>query len=377
MNENEIKRFAALHLWIGILLFSVCFWDIYALKVSDWFYYYPFKISVLCYYFGMSYFISVKKVSPATCMDFSMPVFYIYSYIGMMYLHPTYLFSFYEGLAVLCFIYNGSSFRYAAHTFFALVLNLICFQNMPEPDFIKAGHSIVPHLKIVTIIMAVLSYVIFHFFNRQKQVIIKMDQKFASIGRQSAFLLHELKSPLSRFMVKNADKDNRDAEYIYSIVEGVELLITKKENLSFIKLNWEDIKSYLEDEFSETCKHYQITMEISGFEGEGSGHRSTIKLALKNLIKNAVESIVQENKPGIIKITRIDNLIEVSNDGSIISSEKIDQLFQPFYSEKKTKSNYGIGLHFVDSVVKAHNGTIEVKVENGWNIFKLKLGQIS
>jgi C4-dicarboxylate-specific signal transduction histidine kinase len=116
---------------------------------------------------------------------------------------------------------------------------------------------------------------------------------------------------------------------------------------------------------------------VSGLEGLGFGHRSTIKLALKNLIKNAVESIALEEKQGIIMVSRNENVVTVSNNGSVINKEKLDQLFKPFYTEKNTKTNYGIGLHFVESVVKAHDGTIRVQVENGWNIFKIKLGEVS
>lgn len=377
MNDNEIKNFASLHYWVGLILTAVVFWDIYGLKVSDWPYYYPFKIFVISSYFIIAFLIQKKKISPVIGFDISMTIYYFYSYIGVVYLHSTYIFAFFEGFVVFCFIYSGPPIRYSLLTIFALILSVLSVQTMPEPDFVKEGQTIRHHLEVLLAIMALVTFLTYWLFSRQKKLIAKLDQKFASIGRQSAFLLHELKSPLSRFMMRNSEKDNRDAEYILSIVEGVELLITKKENLSFMTFNWRDIKSYLEDEFHETCKHYQIQMEISGLESEGFGHRSTIKLALKNLIKNAVESIALENKGGVIKINRNENTIEVSNNGSIISKEKIDQLFKPFYSDKNTKTNYGIGLHFVDCVVKAHNGTIGVQVEDGWNIFRIKLGGVS
>lgn len=377
MNDNELKRFASLHYWVGSILLAVCYWDIFILKVADWPFYYPFKLITISVYFVVAYLVQKEKLKPLHGFDISCTTFYLYSYIGTTYLHSTYIFSFYEGLLIICFVYTGAFLRYSALTLFGLVLTLLSIQHMPEPEFIKQGYSLRPHLQILTAILGILTFVVYWFFNRQRVLIYKMDQKFASIGRQSAFLLHELKSPLSRFMMRNSEKDNRDAEYILSIVEGVELLISKKENLSFMTFNWNDIKSYLEDEFRETCKHYHIQMELSGLEGEGFGHRSTIKLALKNLIKNAVESIALENKGGTIKVKRSAEMIEVSNNGSVISKEKMDQLFKPFYSDKNTKTNYGIGLHFVDSVVKTHDGTIGVQVENGWNIFKIKLGGMS
>lgn len=378
MNDNEAKGFATLLQWVGFILILVVFWDIYGLKVSSWPYYYPYKIFVIGSYFIMAYLINRRKISPVMGFEISMVIYYLYSFIGTTYLHSTYIFAFFEGFVVFCFIYSGSPLRYSLLTILAFVLSIVSVQTMPEPDFVKEGQSIKHHLHVLLGVMALVTFLTYWLFSRQRKLIARMDQKFASIGRQSAFLLHELKSPLSRFMVRNSDKDNRDAEYILSIVDGVELLITKKENLSLMKFDWKDIKSYLEDEFQETCKHYQIQFEIDGMEGECFGHRSTIKLALKNLIKNAVESIAHSNnKQGTIRVKCRGNIIEVSNNGSIITKEKIEQLFKPFYSEKNSKTNYGIGLHFVESVVKAHDGTIGVHVEDGWSIFKIKLGEKS
>lgn len=377
MDKNENNRFAAIHYSVGLILFAVVFWDIYGIKVDGWTYYYHFKIPVISSYFIMGYLNQKNRLEGRIGFMISCLIFYIYSYVCLTYLHPTYVFSFYEGLVLISLFYKGSFKSYALITTFGMILAALGIQMMPEPDFVKEGASVRHHLQTITMVFGVLAVIFFWFFNRQREIIYIKDQKFASIGRQSAFLLHELKSPLSRFIAKSSEKDNPDADYIFSIIEGVELLITKKENLTFGKLNWNEIGTYLSKEFGPVCQHYKIQFEISGFDGDGFGHRSTIKLALKNLIKNAVEAIVSEGTSGIIRVTRFENIIEVSNNGSVISKDKIEQLFKPFYSGKKTRSNHGIGLHFVDSVVKAHNGNIGVQVEGGWNIFKITLGSLS
>ena len=377
MNNAERNRFAALHYVVGTVLLFVCIWDFYGLKVTGWAFYYPMKIVAIGTYFLVGYLVKNEKLNPQTGFDISCVVFYLYSFLGTKYLHSTYIFAFYGGLCFISFYYAGPVLRYLAITVFGTGLALISTYYMPEPDFVKVGASIKPHLYLFTIIFGILGFVIYWFFNRQREIIYQKDQKFASIGRQSAFLLHELKSPLSRFMMSNSEKDNRDADYILSIVEGVELLISKSENLSFVNFEWNNIKTYLEHEFEEPCRHYNIKLDILGFEGQGHGHISTIKLALKNLVKNAVEAIALEKTHGHIKISRDDNCLEVSNNGSVITKEKLNQIFTPFYSGKNSASNHGIGLHFVESVVKAHMGSIDVNVEDGWNIFKIRLGKMS
>lgn len=377
MDKKERNRISYLLYWTSAILFGICIWDIYGLQVTSWPFYYPFKALTLTVFLFSGLLIQKGKIDPVIGFDCVLYYFYIYSFIGVVFLHPTYVVSFYEGLLVICFLYNGNTFRYALLTIFGLTLALLSLHIMPEPDFIKDGYTLKPHLDVLTIVFACMSFFIYWFFNRQREILYKLDQQFASIGRQSAFLLHELKSPLSRFMASSSEKDNRDAEYILSIIEGVELLISKKENVILTNFDWNNIKNYLEDEFKDICSYYNITLEISGFDGKGYGHRSAIKLAIKNLIKNAVEAIAIEKKLGTIKVRRDNYTIEVSNNGSLIKKEQIDKLFKPFYSKKDPKSHLGIGLHFVDSVVRAHNGRIKVEVVNDWNVFKLEFGTVN
>lgn len=373
MNEEENKRFVNLNYFVGSILALVCLWDIYGLKVSSWQYYYPFKISILSVYFGLAYLVSKKKISHNLAMDISCYSFYVYSYIGVRFLHSTYIFSFYEGLAVICVIYSASFLRYFTLTTFGLILAAFSIELMPEPDFIKAGHTIRVHLHIVNLIFGIITLFCYWFFNRQRRIINEMTHRFALIGRQASFLLHELKSPLARFMARNSEKENKDGDYIYSIIEGVEMLVTKKENFSyyFTHFNWAEIQSYLENEFALTCEQYKIPLQIEGFEGNGFGHKSTIKLALKNLIKNAIESVAHEPNNCSIRVNHKANVIEVSNSGPPINIEIIDKLFSPFYSEKKNEKNFGIGLYFVESVVKAHDGIIKLESKDGWNTFRI------
>ena len=349
------------------------FWDVFILKVTGWTYYYPFKFAVILSYFFVGFLVRKGKLLPSTGFEITTPIFYIYSYVCMNYLHPTYIFSFYQGIIFYSFVYMGSFLRYSFISLLGFVLAFISIQAMPEPDFIKPGHSIKEHLEILTAILVIISIVVYHFFNRQREILYQKDQQFASIGRQAAFLLHELKSPLNRFIASNSEKTNNDAEYILSIIEGVELLISRKENLSFQKFEWSDIEKYLRSEFGAACAFHQIDLQISGFEGDGRGHRSTIRLALKNLVKNAIEAFNSNSPDRIIRVLRDKDTIEVSNNGEVVSKEKIDKLFEPFVSDKNSRTNLGIGLHFVETVVKAHNGHINVVVENGWSKFRMKL----
>jgi len=329
---------------------------------------------MLLIFFGCAYLLKKNKIDAASAYDFSTFFFYLYCFIGTYFLHPTYIFAFFEGMTILCLIYRSKTWRYLANALWGLSLALISIHVIPEPDFVKAGETIKPHLQVVTVIFASISVLVYYVFNLQREKVQELTNRFAFIGQQAAFLLHELKSPLARFMSKHSEADNKDAEYIYSIIEGVELLVSKQ-GPKLLEFDWGDIASNLKEEFSEICEHYQIKLELVGIEGRAIGHKSTLRLAIKNLVKNAIEAIAQSGKPGTIWIKRSGEMIEVSNNGPLLSTEKIQQIFRPFYSEKTGKQNFGIGLHFVESVVNAHKGKIEVEVQKEINIFRIKLGE--
>lgn len=375
MNDNERNRFVALHVFLANILLALTFWEIASLPRMTGAIYYFLKFLGIGSYYLLSFLIYKEKLKPSRAFNISCVVFFLYSYASVITINPLYILAFYGGFVLFSLFYTDTLKRYLLNTFFGFALAFLSIKTMARPEFIEAGYEIDGPLLGITFVFFVLSLITFWLVNRQREIIFQKDQKFAVLGRQSAFLLHELKSPLSRFLSR-AEGNNRDADNILSIIEGVELLVTRRENLHLGKLDWSYVGNSLQEEFRPVCDIYKIKLELSGFEGEGQGHRSTILLALKNLIKNAVEAIAASGEEGAIRVNRSGNTIEVSNNGSVISKDQLAQLFKPFVSGKKTNTNYGIGLHFVESVVKAHNGEIVVTSESGWNVFTIKLGGI-
>jgi two-component system nitrogen regulation sensor histidine kinase NtrY len=93
-----------------------------------------------------------------------------------------------------------------------------------------------------------------------------------------------------------------------------------------------------------------------------------IEQVMINLVKNASESY-PENYPGKKSITvsaeEQDNRtrITVTDKGSGISEEMLEQIFIPFYTTKKDGS--GIGLPLSRQIMRLHKGTLEVKSSPG------------
>jgi signal transduction histidine kinase len=89
---------------------------------------------------------------------------------------------------------------------------------------------------------------------------------------------------------------------------------------------------------------------------------------LKNLLINAIEAI--ELKGTIdIETDFIDDKIclSVADNGVGIPKESIEKVLTPFYSTKKGKNNFGLGLSYCYKVMKCHNGSLKInsKVNQG------------
>jgi PAS domain S-box-containing protein len=86
-------------------------------------------------------------------------------------------------------------------------------------------------------------------------------------------------------------------------------------------------------------------------------------IALLNILINAVEAIEHDNGRISIKIKKDKEhaIVEITDNGSGISEDKIPRLFEPYYTSKR--NGIGLGLASTLNIIQAHNGTIEVTSE--------------
>lgn len=88
-------------------------------------------------------------------------------------------------------------------------------------------------------------------------------------------------------------------------------------------------------------------------------------MAFDNLIKNAIEAMQRTLKMLTIRNCLTDKYIEVkvSDTGKGIPEDKIKQIFEPFFTSKVYGP--GLGLTFVQRIIREHGGTISVESEHG------------
>jgi two-component system sensor histidine kinase FlrB len=93
------------------------------------------------------------------------------------------------------------------------------------------------------------------------------------------------------------------------------------------------------------------------------GNQDALFGALMNLLNNAVEAGAQHIQFSIQQMDAECLQLTISDDGSGIEPHQKDRLFEPFYTSKTNGT--GLGLAVVDSVLRAHNGSISCYSEPG------------
>ncbi len=212
----------------------------------------------------------------------------------------------------------------------------------------------------------------------------RIEEGFSRLSHFSADIAHELRTPLTNIVTQTQvglSKERRTEDYqelLYSNLEDMERLskmvsdmlwLAKSEN-GLITPNFEPINLHEEvqslfDFFEALAEDRNITLAIVGNASKVSGDRELIRRALTNLLSNAIRH-TPEGKTIRVTLVDIENemaSISVTNEGSSISTENLERIFDRFYrvdpSRQRHSDGTGLGLAIVKTVVEAHNGLIQ------------------
>lgn len=94
-----------------------------------------------------------------------------------------------------------------------------------------------------------------------------------------------------------------------------------------------------------------------------------------NLVKNAAEALPEGGDITVNTFREEDTVVlQVSDTGIGIRKDHLAQIFQPFFTTKKSKNSAGIGLASSNNIVRGHGGSISVTSKRGQGtVFSVKL----
>lgn len=219
-----------------------------------------------------------------------------------------------------------------------------------------------------------------------------LQERINSIERFAADVSHELKNPLTsmRSAVETLDKVTReeDRHKLRSIIlhdlHRMDRLISDISHAS--RLDVELLREVLSpvdlrgvilpliDAYRKPLERKQSTplmphnIECTGLERkiEVLGHGVRLSQVFQNLLENAL-SFSPPDQPVMIRVARVKNQVEVvvEDSGPGIPHNRLDKIFERFYSERPQTeafgSHSGLGLSIARQIMDSHDGSLSAQ----------------
>jgi len=227
-------------------------------------------------------------------------------------------------------------------------------------------------------------------FNAMIRNLKSHQQEMADLGRKAAWaemarkVAHEVKNPLTPIQLSaehllHVWKDRPD-EFEPALKESISYIVGEVDNLRRIAEDFLDLSRAavlnkapmtLDEVLIETIAPYKklladrlVFHEAIDPDLAFDGDRAKLKIAFRNLMINAIESIRHHGEIRVEARRAEDQfLVVVVDNGSGMSPDVLDRIFEPHFSTKSAGT--GLGLPITKKIIEDHGGTIRVRSEAG------------
>jgi signal transduction histidine kinase len=209
------------------------------------------------------------------------------------------------------------------------------------------------------------------------------NDELKAAGRLAAEIAHQLKNPLgiinnAAFSLQRGLKEGRNdfhqqIEIIREEIERSDRIITQLmgyAQLSEGRVEKLDLKDELDRAIAEVLPpgaNYAIEIHLNygGILPAVLMQRSHFSVVLVNLLQNAREALHGRGNITIEARCPGENMVEivVADDGPGIAADKLEKIFEPYFTSKKRGT--GLGLAIVKHNVELYGGTVRVESELG------------
>jgi len=225
-------------------------------------------------------------------------------------------------------------------------------------------------------------------FNGMIRNLKNHQHEMAELGRKAAWaemarkVAHEIKNPLTPIQLSAEHLlhvwEDRRSDFEPALKESISYIVGEVENLRRIAQEFLDLSKsavlnkeavLLDDILTETVGPYRklladrltfVTSIESGLRFEGD--RGKLKIAFRNLMINAIESIRNRGEIRVEARRSGDRfLIIIADNGGGMEPAVAGRMFEPYFSTKAAGT--GLGLPITKKIVEDHGGSIRIQSE--------------
>jgi PAS domain S-box-containing protein len=222
---------------------------------------------------------------------------------------------------------------------------------------------------------------------QQLQEQLAMNEKLSALGRFTANVAHEIRTPLTliggfaRRLLKNGyPGETKESEYLDIIISEVDRLEKILRNvLNYSRSAAPLLKEcHINEVIKEAISMYDERIRSKSIRVEEDIHQTPAVMAdrdqilevVGNLFSNAIDSmpdggILSVGTGEVKKRGAHYIVIHVSDTGEGMTEDQIKMIFEPFYSTKVIGRGTGLGLSIAKKIMEDHRGFIEVESSRG------------
>lgn len=217
---------------------------------------------------------------------------------------------------------------------------------------------------------------------RSLQDRVNQQKHLSAMGEMVASMAHQVRTPLSTAILyasqmnKVSVTDNSRIKFSNKILERLHylerqvndmLIFAKEGRLAMEVFSLKKLLARVDDNLQDMTENSDIKFDITNHVQVDVmlGNEDALLGAIMNLLNNAIEA-EQDKAQVTMTLNQIDQTslqIQIQDNGPGIDESTRQRLFEPFYTTKVRGT--GLGLAVVDSVVRAHSGSIQCESIKG------------
>lgn len=219
---------------------------------------------------------------------------------------------------------------------------------------------------------------------RELEEVVAQSGKLAALGQLAAGVAHEINNPLTA-IIANAQILQRELPADDERRESVDLIALAGARAAQVVRNLLDFARKEQDQRAMTNVNDTLRSALALVQHELISRAISIQISLDeklphilaapdslqgvwlNLLLNALESI--DKIPGSIcvssQLVGEDVHVSITDNGRGIPAERLERIFQPFYTTKAPGLGTGLGLSVCTQIVEKHAGRIMVESQVG------------